>query len=310
MASKQNNNQQRLARKSKAEIFKNNSEDCNGVSLCIPKVHANISWKRIKGHIIDANLGFVERVDVIPIAGDRKFKRAFVHFRPNSWNMRDSTARAALKKLQSGERIKLEYESPWFWTVGISGSQKPDEAPKPRVRKTSIQVNYVQCERSAGAAASKKGGVTISASRVPLPSQREAFKARNKSAQKRGGSSVPSNVDDAFKNGASARVQQVIDHHDGGQYRELLPVIKKNSRQSPLPSIDESSSSGGGWEADWEPVEGDDTSLMPLEDGERTVSPAWNPNSDDGGAGMCVDGDESPDTRTLVNYQNINEMDE
>ena len=120
--------------------FAKNADPAQGVSLCIPRVFNNISWKRIKGHMIDANLGFVERVDVVPVAG-KNFKRAFVHFAAGKWNMRDATARAALRALQEGKKIKLEYESPWFWLVGISGAVRPAEAPKPKQRKTRIDLS-------------------------------------------------------------------------------------------------------------------------------------------------------------------------
>ena len=119
--------------------FAKNSDPAQGVSLCIPRVFNNIGWRRIKQHIIDANLGYVERVDVVPVAGG-KYKRAFVHFAAGKWNMRDATARAALKALQEGKKIKLEYESPWYWLVGISGAARPAEAPKPRERKTRIDL--------------------------------------------------------------------------------------------------------------------------------------------------------------------------
>lgn len=120
--------------------FAKNSDPAQGVSICIPRVFNNISWKRIKGHMIDANLGFVERVDVVPVAG-KNYKRAFVHFAAGKWNMRDATARAALKALQEGKKIKLEYEAPWYWLVGISGAARPAEAPKPKQRKTRIDLS-------------------------------------------------------------------------------------------------------------------------------------------------------------------------
>ena len=120
--------------------FAKNSDPAQGVSLCIPRVFNNIGWRRIKQHIIEANLGFVERVDVVPVAGG-KHKRAFVHFAAGRWNMRDPTARAALKALQEGKKVKLEYESPWYWLVSISGAARPDEAPKPRERKTKIDLS-------------------------------------------------------------------------------------------------------------------------------------------------------------------------
>ena len=128
--------------------FAKNSDPAQGVSICIPRVFNNISWKRIKGHMIDANLGFVERVDVVPVAG-KNYKRAFVHFAAGKWNMRDATARAALKALQEGKKIKLEYESPWYWLVGISGAARPAEAPKPKQRKTKIDLSPTEAESKA-----------------------------------------------------------------------------------------------------------------------------------------------------------------
>ena len=119
--------------------FVKNSDPNQGVSLCIPRVFNNIGWRRIKQHMIEANLGFVERVDVIPVAGGA-YKRAFVHFAAGKWNMRDETAREMLTALQEGQKIKLEYDEPWYWLAGISGAERPAEAPKPRERKMRIQL--------------------------------------------------------------------------------------------------------------------------------------------------------------------------
>ena len=131
------------------ENFLVNSDPKQGISLCIPRVFNNIGWRRIKQHMIEANLGFVERVDVIPVAGGA-YKRAFVHFAAGKWNMRDETAVEALKALQDGKKIKLEYESPWFWLVGISGAKRPDEAPKPRVgRKLRIEITTTENKKKA-----------------------------------------------------------------------------------------------------------------------------------------------------------------
>ena len=122
--------------------FLKNSDPNQGISICIPRVFNNIGWRRIKQHMIEANLGFIERVDVIPVAGGA-YKRAFVHFAAGKWNMRDEMARDMLKALQDGKKIKLEYESPWYWLAGISGAERPAEAPKPRERKMRIQLAEV-----------------------------------------------------------------------------------------------------------------------------------------------------------------------
>ena len=143
-------NQEQKPRLSRDENFDHNSQNENGISLCIPHVFANISWRRIKQHIIEANLGFVERVDVIRVA-NKDHKRAYVHFRKNSWNMRDPTARAALKAMQDKKRIRIEYEEPWYWQVGISGSTRPDEAPKPKERKVKIDLENKTPEVVEGA---------------------------------------------------------------------------------------------------------------------------------------------------------------
>ena len=130
------NHSQRMSRE---EAFAANSG--RSISLCISRVFSNIGWRRIKRHMIEAQLGFIERVDVVPVYGKDgkiRFKRAFVHFRENSWNMRDPQAREALERLRNGESIRLVYEDPWWWSVSISTSERPDEAPKPPQRKTLI----------------------------------------------------------------------------------------------------------------------------------------------------------------------------
>ena len=119
--------------------FAKNSDPNQGISLCIPRVFNNIGWRRIKQHMIEANLGFVERVDVIPVGGGA-YKRAFVHFAAGKWNMRDETARTMLTALQEGKKIKLLYDEPWYWLCGISGAERPAEAPKPGQRKMKIQL--------------------------------------------------------------------------------------------------------------------------------------------------------------------------
>ena len=106
-----------------------------GVSLCIPRVFANIGYKRIFGVFRRLNWGFVERVDTIrvqPKTGSA-YKRAYVHYTPGRFNQRDTQAMAALEHMIAGNDVQLEYEEgkPWFWKVSLSQARKPDEAPKP-----------------------------------------------------------------------------------------------------------------------------------------------------------------------------------
>ena len=157
-----NTNQNNSQRMSREDAFAANSG--NRVSLCISRVFPNIGWRRIKRHMIEAQLGFIERVDVIPVYGEEgkiRFKRAFVHFRENSWNNRDPQAREALERLRNGESIRLVYEDPWWWSVSISTAERPDEAPKPPQRKTRIVTTQDEgIAALAGARTHEDGEVT------------------------------------------------------------------------------------------------------------------------------------------------------
>ena len=113
------------------ENFKNNSDPSKGISLVLPRVFSNISWRRIKKYFIDLNWGLVERVDMIPV---RNYKRAFVFFAPGKWNTQNPGAMAVLDELKNGHRVKIMYDEPWYWKVGISQAKKPLEAPRPKSR--------------------------------------------------------------------------------------------------------------------------------------------------------------------------------
>ena len=108
-----------------------NGDPATGVSLCIPRVFNNINWRRIKQVFIDLRWGHVERVDLVPKG---TFKRAFVHFAPGKWNMRDQEAMKVLEALKAGTEVKIVYDEPWYWKIGLSRAKKPAEAPKPKPR--------------------------------------------------------------------------------------------------------------------------------------------------------------------------------
>ena len=120
--------------KSKSENFAHNSLNSNGISLVVPRVFPNWNYRKIKQVFIQCGWGYVERVDVVPVGRIPKgrFKTAFVHFRPNSWNNRDRQARDVLEKLSQGPQhnVQITYDEPWFWKVFISSAERPDEAPK------------------------------------------------------------------------------------------------------------------------------------------------------------------------------------
>jgi hypothetical protein len=117
-----------------AEIAEMSGDVSKGVSLCIPRVFANISWYRIKQVFIALNWGFVDRVDVIPSGGT---KRAFVHFAPGKF-----TATKVLEALCEGKQVKIVYDEPWYWQISLSRSAKPDEAPE-RKQKPKVEIAAV-----------------------------------------------------------------------------------------------------------------------------------------------------------------------
>jgi hypothetical protein len=117
-----------------AEIAEMSGDASKGVSLCIPRVFANISWYRIKQVFIALNWGFIDRVDVIPSGGT---KRAFVHFAPGKF-----TATKVLEALCEGKQVKIVYDEPWFWQISLSRSAKPAEAPE-RKQKPKVEIEKV-----------------------------------------------------------------------------------------------------------------------------------------------------------------------
>lgn len=93
-------------------------------SVCIPRVFNNITWKRVKECFEDANLGVVERVDMVKKTNEKgeEFKRVFVHMR--EWS--DHPDATELRtKLMSGFEVKMVYDEPWFWKLLKSNVPKP-----------------------------------------------------------------------------------------------------------------------------------------------------------------------------------------
>lgn len=123
------------------KIINDNSDPAKGISLVIPRVFSNVSWRRIKKFFIDLNWGFVERVDIIPAGRGRNYKRAFVHFAPGKWNTRNPEAMKVLDTLRNGSQVKIVYDKPWLWKVSISGAKRPEEMPKPALSGASKNNN-------------------------------------------------------------------------------------------------------------------------------------------------------------------------
>ena len=105
---------------------KTTTMSAKNLSLCIPRVFSNITWKQVK-EVFEGLLGkgCVERVDLISKTGEsgEQFGRVFVHLR--YWP-RTEQATSFRKQLIEGGQVKIVYDDPWFWKVSISRVAKPE----------------------------------------------------------------------------------------------------------------------------------------------------------------------------------------
>ena len=121
-------------------FFEENSNPNKGISLCIPRVFPNFKWFDVKKAMVETGMGFVERVDLIPVWKDGKviYKRAYVHFKEKKWNMRQH--RETLNHLQNGGFVEIMYDEPWFWKASISNVKRPAEGPKAKDSKVKVSM--------------------------------------------------------------------------------------------------------------------------------------------------------------------------
>ncbi len=101
--------------------------------LCIPRVYANISEKRIRGIFNDLNMGEMLRIDMVSKDNEKgeKFNRVFIHLQ---WN-KSANANAARERLLNGKEIKIIYDDPWFWKV--SAYRETERKPVVPTQNTS-----------------------------------------------------------------------------------------------------------------------------------------------------------------------------
>lgn len=118
----------------------NNMTPSKGIVLCIPHVHKNIPDHRVKARMIKTYLGHIDRVDIVPVAG-KPYNRAFIHFAPNRWNMRNSNAMRALSQMQNGESIQVYYDDKYYWNVVISKCKALTAEEVEEKKRVRIRVN-------------------------------------------------------------------------------------------------------------------------------------------------------------------------
>ena len=118
-------------------------------SLCIPRVFKNITEKRIRAIFYSLKLGFVERVDMVAKTSPKgdDFWRVFIHF--SNWNERNPSAMQMREKLDSGDRVKIVYDEPWFWLISKSSAPRPEQYE----RRSNRPAPFIDFGHAAPAAA-------------------------------------------------------------------------------------------------------------------------------------------------------------
>ena len=126
-------------------------------SICIPRVFANIRWKRVKAVFDQLGLGEIDRIDMVQRTADdgSNFQRCFVHFK--TWADTEN-ARAVREQLDAeGGEIKIVYDEPWFWKCFKSRVARPDQAPKGnQSRAPTIELEGGKIIRAAQRAGARK----------------------------------------------------------------------------------------------------------------------------------------------------------
>ena len=126
-------------------------------SICIPRVFANIRWKRVKAVFDQLGLGEIDRIDMVQRTAEdgSNFQRCFVHFK--TWADTEN-ARAVRQQLDAeGGEIKIVYDEPWFWKCFKSRVARPEQAPKSKQsRAPTIELEGGKIIRAAQRAGARK----------------------------------------------------------------------------------------------------------------------------------------------------------
>jgi len=109
----------------------------NNPSLCIPRVHSNITEKRIHTIFTKLKLGIINKIDIIQKNKEDKFKLVFIHFK--EW-FHEGNALIARERLMNGKEIKVIYDDPWFWKISAL-REKPKERKEPKHKMPILQLD-------------------------------------------------------------------------------------------------------------------------------------------------------------------------
>ena len=126
-------------------------------SICIPRVFANITWKRVKAVFDQLGLGEIDRIDMVQRTTDdgAKFQRCFIHFK--TWANNDNANAVRTQLDADGGEVKIVYDDPWFWKCFKSRVARPEQAPKGnQSRAPTIELEGGKIIRAAQRAGARK----------------------------------------------------------------------------------------------------------------------------------------------------------
>ena len=102
-------------------------------SVCIPRIFANVSNKKIINTFEGLNLGKIADMNIVWKTGrdGSAYKMAFIHF--NEWNNKCQAAINLRNKIENPNiEAKLVYDDPWYWIL------LPNKSPPTQVQRSSL----------------------------------------------------------------------------------------------------------------------------------------------------------------------------
>jgi hypothetical protein len=111
------------------------------MSICIPRAFENISEARVRNVFDKLGIFTIDRVDVVLRKNEKgeSYKRFFVHIK--DW-AQTSDAQKAKERLLTGKELKIVYDDPWFWKVGLNTWAPKQQQPLLNDRKPRIRIEF------------------------------------------------------------------------------------------------------------------------------------------------------------------------
>jgi hypothetical protein len=85
----------------------------NPISMCIPRIDASIERSYISNIFSKLNIGYIERINEIPLRNDNTHKRVIIKIQ---WNQTPISERIQTR-LKADESVKIVYDTPWYWKI-------------------------------------------------------------------------------------------------------------------------------------------------------------------------------------------------